>query len=61
MEGSVNAYVNGGGEAKASLTFHATQVKLLGTVATVISNGGEIEELLLAVGNLNGSAKENVK
>lgn len=61
MEGRRKCLCQWGGEAKASLTFHATQVKLLGTVATVISNGGEIEELLLAVGNLNGSEKENVK
>jgi len=49
----VNAYINGGGEAKASLTFHTTEVKLLGAVAAGGSNENSRKP--------NSSAGANVK
>ncbi|MGN7986474.1 MULTISPECIES: single-stranded DNA-binding protein [Pedobacter] len=57
----VNAYINGGGEAKASLTFHTTEVKLLGAVVTVSSNSSRNKGATVSSRNPNGSAGENVK
>ncbi|MNI60560.1 single-stranded DNA-binding protein [compost metagenome] len=47
----VNAYISGSGEAKASLTFHTSEVKLLGglaergTSASAVQNSGKAAEV----------------
>lgn len=57
----VNSYINGGGEAKASLTFHTTEVKLLGAVATGSSKGSGGKGNTVSSRNPSGSAGGNVK